>query len=128
VAEDSTSKRRIKKVATVRERAATQPSVSKRRRLRKTAGSASRVFRPLRFLAVPLRFRPIRKVGRLIGLVLFPRFFRNAFKELRQVEWPDWRQTSKLTFAVIIFAVGFGLLIALTDYGLDIIFKKGILK
>lgn len=78
-----------------------------------------RIFRPiarkLNFL-----FRPIRWLGRH----LIPRYIRGAFSELRQVTWPDRKQSRQLTIAVIMFATIFGIVIALLDYGLDKAFKK----
>ncbi|HLB66423.1 MAG TPA: preprotein translocase subunit SecE [Candidatus Saccharimonadales bacterium] len=59
---------------------------------------------------------------------LVPSYFKNSFKELKQVTWPGRRETIKLTFAVFMFAIGFGALITVTDYGLDQLFKKVLLK
>lgn len=85
-------------------------------------------------------FHPLRPVGKLlirierwkpihfIGLVVVPRYVRNSFKELKLVTWPSFKESRRLTTAVIIFATVFGLLIAVTDYGLDKVFKKVILK
>ena len=88
-----------------------------------------------RFIAVPFRFlgRHIAKLGRFklfraIGLVLLPRYFRNSWKELRQVAWPNRRESWQLTSAVIIFAVIFGVMIAVVDYGLDKVFKQVLIK
>jgi preprotein translocase SecE subunit len=82
-------------------------------------------FRPIgRFFIRIERWKPIH----LIGLVIVPRYFRNSAKELRLVTWPNRRETRRLTTAVLIFAIIFGVLIALVDYGLDKIFKKVILK
>jgi len=63
-----------------------------------------------------------------IGRFLTPKYFSNSWKELRQVSWPDRRQTAKLTFAVIIFAIVFGIIIAIVDYGLDKLFREILLK
>ena len=65
-------------------------------------------------------FRPIRWVGRH----LIPRYIRGSFSELRQVTWPDRKQSRQLTIAVVMFATVFGVVIALLDYGLDKAFKK----
>ena len=76
-------------------------------------------FRLVRWLGVPLRF---------IGRVLFPVYFRNSWRELRKVEWPSWKQSRRLTFAVLAFAVVFGTTIAVVDYGLDKLFRNILLK
>jgi preprotein translocase SecE subunit len=71
-----------------------------------------------RFLAVPFRFigRIVRPLGRfrlfrVIGYILFPPYFRNSWKELRLVTWPNRTQTRRLTFAVIVFSLIFGLIL-----------------
>lgn len=59
---------------------------------------------------------------------LVPSYFVNSWREVRQVTWPNRRETWRLTLAVFIFAVVFGALIAGVDKSLDLIFKKVILK
>lgn len=59
---------------------------------------------------------------------LIPRYFVNSWREVRQVTWPSRRETWRLTLAVFIFAIVFGALIAGVDKGLDLLFKKVILK
>lgn len=73
---------------------------------------------------------PDNKVGRFASKKrhIIPSYFRNSWKELKQVTWPDRKQTIQLTFAVFVFATVFGVLIAVTDYGLDRIFKRILLK
>jgi preprotein translocase SecE subunit len=44
--------------------------------------------------------------------------------ELRQVTWPDRKQSRQLTLAVVMFATVFGIVVAILDYGLDKAFKK----
>jgi preprotein translocase SecE subunit len=75
--------------------------------------------------------RLLAKIGRGIKKVLswlVPRYFVNSWREVRQVSWPNRRETWRLTAAVFIFAIVFGSLVALVDKGLDEIFKKVILK
>lgn len=81
---------------------------------------------------------PLRWILKLLGWILWPLwwllihivppYFKNAFKELKFVTWPTTRQTSSLTFAVIMFSVVFGAIIAGVDFGLDKLFKLFILK
>lgn len=59
---------------------------------------------------------------------LVPTYFVNSWREVRQVTWPNRRETWRLTMAVFIFAVVFGALIAGVDKVLDLLFKKVILK
>jgi preprotein translocase SecE subunit len=126
--EASKPKRRLKRAApeTVRERAA--KAVEANGKKIKPAREPRKVFAPFRAIG-----RFLKKVGsfppiRILGLILLPRYVRNSWRELRQVAWPGRRESLRLTSAVIIFAVIFGVLIAATDYGLDKVFKKVILK
>ncbi|HEX8226567.1 MAG TPA: preprotein translocase subunit SecE [Candidatus Saccharimonadales bacterium] len=85
-------------------------------------------------------FWPLRKLGslivglerfkffRIIGRIILPRYIRNSWKELRQVTWPNFRTSLKLTYAVIIFSIIFGAIVAVVDYILDKLFKELILK
>jgi preprotein translocase SecE subunit len=70
------------------------------------------------------RFKPLR----IIGKILWPTYFRNSWKELRQVTWPGRREAWQLTGAVLLFSAIFGILITLVDYGLDKVFKQVLLK
>lgn len=127
MADEQTTKktRRLKApTQTVRERAeqtATKDAkpVSQRRSkiakpFRATGRFFKKVFRPFRFLRRPLRF-----LGKILGF----RFIASSWRELRQVTWPDRRQTRRLTTAVLIFSVIFGAIVAGVDYGLDKLFR-----
>lgn len=89
---------------------------------------SGRILRPFRFLLVPFRTRPARAVGRFLASVLLLRYFRESWKELRQVEWPNARTTAKLTLAVFLFAVVFGLFVSLVDYIIGLGVEKLIIK
>ncbi len=133
-------KRQIKKPQTVRERAKSKkPASAQPRRIRRASSAAGKPFkqigkyaanavRPFSFLLIPFRTKPARLVGRVIASVLLLKFIRGSFAELRQVTWPDRKETAKLTIAVFMFAIFFGVLISVVDYGLDRLFKDVILK
>jgi preprotein translocase SecE subunit len=70
------------------------------------------------------RLRAVRFIGRILGL----RFFRNSWRELKQVTWPSRRDGIRLTSAVISFSVVFAVILAGVDWGLDKIFKQLLLK
>lgn len=72
--------------------------------------------------------KPVRKPARMIGRILLPRYFRDSWKELKLVTWPSWKQSLRLTMAVIIFAFIFGAIVAIVDYGLDKLFREILLK
>jgi len=71
---------------------------------------------------------PFQWIGRVLGYIVWPKYFRNSVKELRQVTWPTTRETWQLVLAVIIFSVVFGTIIAIVDFGLDKAFKQVLLK
>ena len=132
----STKKRQLKKTETVRERServVAEPG--KQRRIKRTATTAAKPFKvvgkktakvlsPLGFLLAPFKTKPARKIGRFLGRALLLKFFREAWAELKQVQWPTARETTRLTIAVFIFSILFGTIVAITDYGLDKVFKK----
>lgn len=130
MAEEKTTKkiRLAKKSETVRERAdkaVLKQNSSQPRRLQTTQ---RRISAPFRFVG-----RQFAKLGkfkffRIIGYILMPPYFRNSWKELRQVTWLTLPMSLRLTTAVFMFAFTFGLLIAVTDFGLDKLFKQVLLK
>ncbi|HEY5549666.1 MAG TPA: preprotein translocase subunit SecE [Candidatus Saccharimonadales bacterium] len=74
---------------------------------------------------------PLAPIGRPLLKVLgwlVPRYFTNAWRELRLVTWPNRRETWRLTAAVFVFAVVFGALVAVVDLGLDQLFKRFVLR
>jgi preprotein translocase SecE subunit len=127
VAEESKPKRRlVKKAETVRERAEKATEDSKQpRRLHATKRRVSAPFRAAG--------RGAKKLGkfkafRIIGFIVVPPYFRNSWRELRQVTWLKPKESLRLTYAVLAFATVFGVVIALLDYGLDKLFKEVLLK
>lgn len=132
-------KPRIRKVETLRERnqkasrkAGAAEGKVKKHPLRRVAKTVVIPFRPLktpaRVVSKPFKVRPVRFVFRWLGRILLPRYFRNAYRELKQVTWPSRRETWKLTFAVLIFATVFGFLVTITDYGLDKVIRRIVLR
>lgn len=121
-------------------RAAPEPETMRQRSEQAQAKSSqqSKLGKPLRIVAKPFAalgrllvkvFKPLGrfKLFRAIGYVLVPPYFRNAFKELQQVTWPNARRTWQLTYAVIIFSLIFGLIVAGVDWVLDRLFREYIL-
>lgn len=121
-----TTKRRLRPATTtVREKAEkAQTNTDKPARKQPVRKAATRASRPFKRVGKAFDRQPFRFIGR----ILYPRFLRNAIKELRLVTWPDRKQTRQLTFAVLMFAVVFGVTIAIVDYGLDKLFRAIILK
>lgn len=117
--EQPTEKKRVlrQKSETVREKVEKSSAAEpKPRRLRETT---NKVGAPLKAAG-----KPIAKVGRYV----VPPYFRNSWVELRQVTWPKRKEAWQLTLAVIIFAIVFGAIVAVVDYGLDKIFKQVLIK
>ncbi len=126
-------KRQLKKVTTLREQAKkSQDEKPKKRRLKATVGIASKPLKTAASVGKKEYYLPLpdNKAGRFLNKRrhIFPRYFINAWGELRQVEWPSRRETIRLTTAVILFAVIFGVIIAVVDYGLDKVFRSLLLK
>ncbi|MDQ3123527.1 MAG: preprotein translocase subunit SecE [bacterium] len=129
-------KPRVRKIETVRDRASkskakAQAKANKqpKHRVRRAASAVARPLRsPARVVSKPFRVRPVRFAGRILGHIFWPKYFRNSYKEVRQVTWPTRRETWKLTFAVIIFAVAFGLAAAGTDWVLDKIIRRIVFR
>lgn len=69
-------------------------------------------------------FRPVKKVLKWLA----PTYFVNSWREVRQVTWPTRRETWRLTLAVFIFSIIFGLAAYGVDSLLDFIFKRTVLK
>ncbi|HEY5152866.1 MAG TPA: preprotein translocase subunit SecE [Candidatus Saccharimonadales bacterium] len=124
------AKRLVKNPETFRERAikASEDSDKPKRgtRLKQAGGKVtSPVFKPVgKASRTIFAFKPVS----LVGKIILPVYVRRSWQELRQVTWPSWRESRRLTFAVLVFAIIFGASIALVDYGLDKIFRHILLK
>ncbi len=127
------AKRLVKNPETFRERAlkATDQS-DKPRRFRRVKSAGGKLVKPVRRpVGKIVRFKPLLPlvfVLRMVGKILLPVYIRNSWRELRQVTWPNWRESRRLTYAVLVFSVAFGLAIAIVDYGLDKLFRNILLK
>lgn len=64
---------------------------------------------------VKRRFTPFAAIGQ---------YFVGAWRELRQVRWPNRKQTWALTLAVILFSLVLGAIIFLLDLGFTYLFKQ----
>ena len=123
-------KRLVKNPETFRERAlkATEESdkPTKRGRVRQ---AGAKVTTPLAkpFTAV-FKFLGRYRAFRFLSRVFVPHYLRTSLVELKQVKWPNWEQSRRLTVAVLIFAALFGVTIAVVDYGLDKLFRNVLLK
>jgi preprotein translocase SecE subunit len=125
---------------------ATPKPTSKKPRIRKTAPSlremaqeaqakqqkvveASKGSKSTFFVALK-RIRGLKGAGKVMGVFgwLMPKYFINSWREVREVTWPTRKETWRLTLAVFVFAIVFGALVAGVDKGLDVLFKKLVLR
>ena len=131
--ESAPKRRKVKNPETFRERAikATTEDDKPKKRTKVRLG-AGKLFRPLKNALHAAAnfppFKPLRKPLRIIGLIIFPVYFRRSWQELKLVTWPGLKQSLRLTWAVLLFAIIFGTAVALVDYGLDAVFKRILLK
>ncbi len=142
MAESTGKKRRvIKKPETVRQQAAkaSEAKTSSPRRIKRGASTAAKPFKksliflgkllkPFSFLLLPFKTRLARLIGRILVKVFGINYFINSWREVRQVTWPNAKETTKLTIAVFVFAIIFSGLVAILDYGLDKIFQRLLLS
>lgn len=126
------AKRRVRPVESVREQRNKQQNETKTK--------PRRIGKLFHWLGWPFRWvaswklwrhpllKPVRFVAKIIGYILFIPYIRGSWRELRQVTWPNWKQSWRLTWAVLVFSVFFGGIVAVVDYGLDKMFKQLILN
>ncbi len=132
MAEHNEKKKRLKNAGTIRERAIKSSESQGPRRLRRTATGITKPLRAAHKVGKQEYYLPMpnNRFGRVLNkrVHLLPRFLINAWREVRLVEWPGRKETVKLTIAVFTFAIVFGAIISITDYGLDNLFKKVLIK
>ena len=128
MADSKPKKRQLKKAETVRERAERATSEPKPRRLHNTTNAVGKPLGAARRFGGKEYYLPLpdNRFGRFLNKrrSFIPKFFKEAWAEVRQVEWPDRRATLKLTLAVFIFSLIFGAIITVVDFGLDKVFRK----
>ena len=133
MAEESTKKARVRKTETMRDKAAkAETSKAKPRRIKKASSAVK---------------KPLSKAGKAVSKDYYlitpsdkgvrgfftkrrrfvPKYFRDSYQELKLVTWPNRSETWKLMWAVFIFAIVFGLLITVVDYGLEKLFREAFL-
>jgi preprotein translocase SecE subunit len=130
---DKVAQNPIKKKATVREQTAAKNEAANKqpRKLTTASKSAKEGVSSVKKVAGKEYYLPMpdNKAGRFLNKrrSFIPKYFREAWAEVKQVTWPNRRESLKLTSAVLIFTIVFGLIITITDYGLDKIFRKVLL-
>jgi len=120
---DKPKKRQLKPAQSVREKAIESNTKKKKSiKFKKTK----------HYIALPFKktakFLGKYKLFRIISRIIVPYYFRTSWKELKLVTWPNRRQTLRLTFAVLAFAIVIGAFVATLDYGLSHLFKLILLE
>ena len=126
---DIPKKRGIKKIVTVRERAAKAQGAQPRgRRLKAAGGKIRRPISKARSIGRKEYYLPMpdNKVGRFLNKRrrIIPKYFRDAWAEIKLVTWPTRRETVRLSLSVFVFAIGFSIIVGIVDFGLDKVFKE----
>lgn len=129
---EAKSKKTTGNKRTMRQLASDEKKQPKKRILKARSNASSSAKKHLSKLG--REYHPIKmpdnKVGRFLGKKrsFIPSYFKGAWDEVKLVTWPNRRETVRLTIAVFIFSLIFGLFVAILDFGLDKIFKEIILK
>ena len=114
-------KRQLKPAQTIRERRDQAVIKTSKQRIAKEHKILRRLGR-IKLIQI------IGKILKLVGRFVIPKYFRSSYAELKQVTWPSFSESRKLTFAVLAFAIVFGALVATLDYGLSNLFRIILLK
>jgi len=131
---EAKKKRVLKKTETVREKAPKKTDAApKPRRIHKATGVVKRPISAARRIGKK-EYHPIKLPDNALGRFLTknrrvtPRYLRESWAELKQVTWPNRKETTSLTLAVFAFALVFSVMIGVVDYGLDKLFKALLLN
>ena len=98
----------------------------------KPAKTLDVVKKPAKTPKPPKDQKPKKKRPLVVRILLAPtipfvalgRYFRDAWRELRLVHWPDRKFTWKMTLAVLVFVAFFTILISLLDVLFKLIFNN----
>lgn len=73
---------------------------------------------------------PDNKLGSALGKkrgLLFGKYFRESWTEIRKVTWPSRKETLKLTIAVILFTAVFTIFMSFADLGISNVVERVLL-
>lgn len=127
-------KRRLRKApVTMREKAEQAANVQEKpKRIRGAARVVTKPFKAAQRAGKKEFYLPMpdNRLGRLLNKRrrFIPRYFIESWHELREVTWPSRREALKLTLAVFLFAIIFGVIVSVTDFGLDKLFRRILLS
>jgi len=93
-------------------------AVTEKKSVKPTTKKAEKTKQVSSEVKVPKKaFAPLRAIGG---------YFKGSWQELRQVRWPNRKQTWAMTLAVILFSLALGALIFLLDAVFTLLFKNFI--
>lgn len=130
----SVDKARIRTPESMRDKAEkAQTSRAKPRRIKKASSAVKRPLKKVRKAVSKDYYLITPSDSGVRGFLtkkrrFIPKYFMASYTELKLVTWPNRRETTNLMLAVFIFAIVFGLLITVVDYGLEKLFKEVFLK
>lgn len=120
------------KPETVRERAAKQSARTPRKRKTTNDKNEQAKGKVSSFLAQSVKTHEHKENSRWSFLTkprsFVPGYLRNSFTELKNVTWPRLPEALRLTFAVILFAAIFTVLVTALDWVLERVFEELILN
>lgn len=128
--EDKQEKKPAKKTSMRESAAKSRASAAKPKRIRKAAKAATQpVGKTGKALTKQFHLIGDGKSGFFTKSRSFtPKYFRESWKELKNVTWPGRLETWRLVSAVFVFAVALGVFIAVLDYGLEKLLREVILQ
>ena len=59
---------------------------------------------------------------------MLPKYVHDSWAEVRQITWPKFGQALRLTWAVLVFAVIFSVIVSILDWALSQLFNEFILN
>jgi preprotein translocase SecE subunit len=133
VAKETTKIARVRKAETMRDKAdKAQSSKAKPRRIKKASTAVKKPLRSAKEILTKDYYFITPTDSGMRGFFtkkrrFIPRYFRDSYSELKLVTWPNRSETWKLMWAVFIFALAFGLLVTVVDYGLEKLFREAFL-
>lgn len=120
-----------KKTVVRRVKASSDNASASPQRRKASADKSASVAEPTR----PTRKKRAKKVAKparkpliiFLPFIALGRYFRNSWRELRQVEWPSRRATWQMTLGIILFCLVIGIFVLLSDWGSQWLIREVIL-
>ena len=120
-----------KKTVVRRVKASSDNASASPQRQKASADKSASVVKPIQ----PTRKKQATEVAKparkpliiFLPFIALGRYFRNSWRELRQVEWPSRRATWQMTLGIILFCLVIGIFVLLSDWGSQWLIREVIL-